>query len=113
MSEESTSPATQDRRSPLAAFKAALEHLDTESLKGLATSLFIQTNVLEKYMPLMVEAGNREVAGPATGDCVVGITPPRNEDQRAAAQFFADNPSAALLALQWYLSRTEGKTPLD
>lgn len=36
---------------------------------------------------------------------VAGRTVPRNDDERAAAQFFADNPGAALLAWPLYLAR--------
>lgn len=36
---------------------------------------------------------------------VAGRTTPRNDDERAAAQFFADNPSAAMLAWPLYLAR--------
>ncbi|MBL8355687.1 MAG: hypothetical protein JNM01_12735 [Delftia acidovorans] len=36
---------------------------------------------------------------------VAGRTTPRNDDERAAAQFFADNPGAALLAWPLYLAR--------
>lgn len=38
---------------------------------------------------------------------VAGRTAPRNDDERAAAQFFADNPSAALLAWALYLGRSK------
>lgn len=36
---------------------------------------------------------------------VTGRTVPRNDDERAAAQFFADNPGAALLAWPLYFAR--------
>lgn len=36
---------------------------------------------------------------------VTGRTVPRSDDERAAAQFFADNPGAALLAWPLYLAR--------
>lgn len=42
---------------------------------------------------------------PAAPSAVAGRTVPRNDDERAAAQFFADNPSAALLAWPLYLAR--------
>jgi hypothetical protein len=41
---------------------------------------------------------------------VAGRTVPRNDDERAAAQFFADNPGAALLAWPLYLARDKSLT---
>ncbi len=61
----------------------------------------------ESYSVALVRAGEPAAAAPAleAPPGVVGRTTPRNDDERAAAQFFADNPSAAVLAWPLYLAR--------
>lgn len=101
--------STPAESTSLAEFKQVVGTLRREDLEGLATSLFIQTRILDKYAPMMIDTANRELApAVAVGNRVVGSTIPRTEEQQVAAQFFADNPSAAAVAFKWYFDRKSG-----
>lgn len=87
--------------------------LDTPALHEICRK---QTNskAVETYgeaFMRIAEAVQDEVLAANAPVGVVGRTEPRDDDQRAAAQYYADNPSMALLAFERQLAAKRSPTP--